>query len=429
MEIRWQKVFTIVFLTGFFVAVGMSQALCAEKGPIKIGYISPTTGNFAQFGRDMYDGFTMFLDEIKYQVAGRKIELIREEEGTPATAVTKARKLITSDKINILAGVWLTPSAYAVAPVVEEAGIPFVVTSSGGDDLTQRKRSDTLIRLTYTGCHLGHALGHFAYHKLGWRTAVVVGFDYAFAHEVVGAFHEVFEDQGGKILQKIWTPTDTMDFNPYVQSLNPEADGILDGVFGSSSVRFLRALKVAGKYQKTHQIAAAGTAVDETLLPALGDLPLGIYSSYNWSAALQTPQNNKFVERTHEFLKREASVGISSNYTGADWIVRAIKAVDGDVENKSKFMKTLKAIEIEDSPRGPVRLGKYNHNIQNIYIRRVDRRADVDPVIKVPGNFQETQNTVVYTYPSVSQFWTYDPEKYMARPIYSRDNPPCKFCK
>ncbi len=410
-----------------FVGASISPAWTAEKGPIKIGYMSPTTGNFAQFGQDMGDAFKMFLEERNYTVAGRKIEVISEDEGTPAQAVTKARKLINSDNIHLMAGVWFTPSTYAVAPVVEKAGVPFVVTTSGGDDLTQRKRSETLIRLTYTGCQLGHAFGHYAYHQLGWRTAVVLGSDFAFPHEFVGAFQEVFEDQGGKIIQKIWAPSNAMDFNPYVENLNPKADGLVDGIFGSMSVRFLRALQSSGKYKG--KIVTGVAAADETLLPALGDLALGVYSTSNWSAALDTPENKKFVNKVHQVLKREASVTMSSNYTGADWIVRAIQAVNGDVEDKGKLMKALKSIEIPDSLRGPIKLDKYNHNIQNIYVRRIERKADVAPAKRAPGTFQETQNTVVYTYPAVSQFWTYDPEKYMAKPVYSRDIPPCKYCQ
>lgn len=434
---QWKKL-VIMALALFFVFsfLGLAdtdnKARAAEKGPIKIGYMAPTTGVFAQFGKDMYDGFKMYFEEINYTVAGRKIELCFEDEVNPATAVIKARKLVNSDKIHLMAGVFATPATYAVAPVIEKAGIPFVVTSSGGDDLTQRKRSPILVRLTYTGCHLGHALGHYAYHKLGWRTAVSVAWDYAFSHEVVGAFHEVFEAQGGKILQKVWAPLTTMDYSPYFEGLNPDADGLLDAVFGSASVRCLRALKVSGKYAGKDQIVAGGSAVDGWLLPALGDLGLGIYSSYNWSAALQTPKNIEFVEKVQNRLDRQATVGISSNYTGAKWIVRAIEAINGDVENRDKFMQAVRSIKMDfegASLRGPLKIGKYGHNVQNIYIRRVDKKADVDPVLRVPGKYEKTQNTVVYTYPAVSQFWTYDPEAYMKKPVYSRDLPPCKHCK
>ena len=119
-----------------------TMAQGAEKGPIKIGFISPHTGNFAQMGLDMVDGFKMYLDEINYTVAGRKIELIVEDEGEiPATAVTKMRKLVTHDKVHLIAGVFLTAAAYAVAPVAVEAQTPLIITLSAGDDLTQRKRS------------------------------------------------------------------------------------------------------------------------------------------------------------------------------------------------------------------------------------------------------------------------------------------------
>ena len=73
----------------------------------------------------MVTGTKMFLDEVKYMAGGRKVELIVEDEGaTPATAITKARKLLAHDKVDIVAGVFLHPGAYAVAPICEEASLP-----------------------------------------------------------------------------------------------------------------------------------------------------------------------------------------------------------------------------------------------------------------------------------------------------------------
>jgi len=50
------------------------------------------------------------------------------------------------------------------------------------------------------------------------------------------------------------------------------------------------------------------------------------------------------------------------------------------------------------------------------YIRKVER---------VGGKLQ---NTVIYTYPHVSQFWKYNPEEFLKQPVYSRDFPPCRHC-
>lgn len=144
---------------------------------------------------------------------------------------------------------------------------------------------------------------------------------------------------------------------------------------------------------------------------------MGVYSVFNYSAALKNPENAKFNERVLKVIKRDPTLGMAHSYTGADWIVRAIKAVNGDVENKDKFIEAVRAIEIPNSLRGPLKLDKYGHVIQNIYIRQVEK----------VGNAY--QNTVIETYPMVSQFWTYDPETFLKSPVYSRDYPPCKFCQ
>ena len=410
-----------VVALGLAVAVaagGLAPAVgAADKPPIKIGLITPKTGNFAQIGIDMADGFKLYMAEIDYQVAGRKIELIEEDEGAvPATAVTKVRKLITHDKVNIVVGLFMAAAAYAAAPVAQEAEVPLVITIAASDDLTQRKASKYLARVSFTGGELGHAAGDYAYRKLGWRKVSAIAMDYGWGHETAGAFQRVFEELGGQVVQKIWTPVNTTDFGPYVASLKPEADGILDVVTGAASIRLLGELRKAGVLDKK-KVLAAGSATDETLLTALGDTALGVLSFYPWSAAIDTPENKRFLQRIKQATKKEyVGTAAAINYGAAMWIIEALKAVKGNVEDKEKFFQTLRATEIKSSPRGPIKIDKYGHIIQNIYFRRVDKVGNV------------YQNTVVEVYPSVSQFWKYNPEEYLKQPIYGRDNPPCKHC-
>ncbi len=409
---KW--VFLSVLVISFAIAGG-SQA--AEKGPIKIGFISPHTGNWAQQGIDMADGFKLFLEEIGYDAGGRKIQLIMEDEGaTPAEAVTRARKLITHDKVNIMAGIWSTASAYAIAPVCEEAGVPLVITLSAGDDLTQRKRSKYITRVSFTGGEIGHVAGDYAYKKLGWRKVVTLGMDYAWGHECIGGFHRTFEEAGGKVIQKVWAPIATTDFGPYIASLKRDSDGIFEVVTGAASVRFIKALKSSGLMEKW-KVMAPGSATDESLLPALGEDALGVYSVMSYSGALKTPGNATFNEKIRKAYKKDATMSHALCYTGADWIVQTIKSIKGDVENKEMFFQALRSIEIKDSLRGPLKMDKYGHIIQNMYVRRVDKTGNA------------YQNTVIETYPMVSQFFKFDPETYLKAPVYGRDYPPCKFCQ
>lgn len=406
----------MIFICGAFIAAGPSSTPAAEKGPIKIGFIAPHTGNFAQIGLDMVEGMKMYLNEINYTVAGRKIELIVEDEGdNPSAAVTKMRKLITQDKVNLVAGVMMTSAAYAVAPVCESAGVPLIITFSAGDDLTQRKSTRYLTRVSFTGSELGHVAGDYAFNKLGWRKAAVIAMDYGWGHENVGAFQHVFEDLGGKVIQKLWTPVATMDFGPYVASLKREADGVFDVITGAASIRFLKSMRSSGLMEKW-KVVVPGTATDESLLPGMGDAGLGVLSVFNWSAALKTPENVQFREKVHKALKKEATCGMALCYTGGDIIARAIKAVNGDVENKEKFVAALRA-DVPSSLRGPLKIDKYGHVIQNVYIRRVD---------KVGTNYE---NTIIETYPNATQFFKFNPETFLKSPVYSRDYPPCKNCQ
>jgi branched-chain amino acid transport system substrate-binding protein len=389
----------------------------AEKGPIKIGFIAPLTGTWAQTGTDMVTGTKMFLEEVKYSAGGRKIELIVEDEGsTPATAITKARKLLAHDKVDIVAGIFLTSGAYAVAPLCEEAGVPLVITLSGGDDLTQRKRTKNLIRVSYTGCQFGHVAGDYAYNKLGWRRVAILGWEHAYGQEVIGSFMRVFEEAGGKVVQRIYTPLTTLDFSPYVSSLKRNVDGLFEVVTVTPSIRFLRSLRASG-YLDDKKALSVALSTDESFLQELGETGLGVMSTDIYSAALQTPENNQFKEKIFKLTGKDPTSGILNSYSGADWIVRGINAVNGDVENRERLLQALRAVEIPNSPRGPLKLDKYGHAIENVYIRRVD---------KVNNRYQ---NTVIDTYPMVSQFWKYNPEEYLKQPVYTRDNPPCKYCE
>ena len=84
----------VLFAVGFWTGpAGAAEA-------IRVGFMGPLTGIFAQAGKDMLDGLKMALEQVNYQAGGRRIELIEEDtEGNSATAIAKYRKLVDHDKI------------------------------------------------------------------------------------------------------------------------------------------------------------------------------------------------------------------------------------------------------------------------------------------------------------------------------------------
>jgi len=397
-------------------AVGR-RGRAAEAGPIRVGYIAPLSGPFAQNARDMWDGFRMYFEEIGMQAAGRKIELISEDSWVePAEALTKLRKLVERDRVHVAAGGLLAATAFAIQPYVNAQKIPFVVPVMSADDITQRKTSPWFIRTGWSGSQCTQPFAEYCYKTLGYRKVAGINFDHLFGYESMGGFQRVFEDLGGQVVQKVWPPQTAADFAPYLPSLRRDVDAIFGTWSGAPALRILKQMVEYGIKGKI-PIIGHGTFTDEHVLPSMGDEALGVVTALHYSAALDTPANRRFREAYEKFAGKPPGHYSVSNYTAARLIVEGFKAVGGDVENRAQFMAALKKVEIADDPRGPIKFDPWGNPIQNIYVRKVER---------VGGKLQ---NTVIHTIQNVNQFWTYKPEEFLKQPAYERDKfPGCRFC-
>jgi len=404
----------VVFLvaTAWVLATGDAGA----QGPIKIGFISPLTGAIAAAGKDMYSGCELYWQENRWQMAGRKVEVILEDnEGNPATALVKARKLVDNDHVHMIAGVILSNVAYALVPYIEGQEIPTMYPINSADDLTQRKRPKWLIRTGFSAGGNMHPFGEYAAKVLGYKKVVTVGLDYAFGWETVGGFHKSFEDNGGQIIQKLWVPLNVQDYSPYLSQIKKDADAVFVVALGRWTLLFAHQYAASGLRGRIPLIAG-GTYTDEHVLPQLGDESIGVVSAHHYSASLDTPANKRFRAAFEKAYNRIPSFYSENCYTGARIIDEAVRAIGGKVEDRAALMGALRKAQITDAPRGPVQMDLYGNPTQNIYIRKVER---------VGGKLQ---NTVIYTYPAVSQFWKYNPEEFLKQPVYSRDFPPCRHC-
>jgi branched-chain amino acid transport system substrate-binding protein len=404
-------------LGGAAVAAGMGRrAGAAEKGPVRVGFLAPFSGPFAQNAKDMWDGFRMYFEETGMQAAGRKIELISEDSWVePAQALTKMRKLVEKDRVHVTAGGLLAPVAAALMGYVNGQKVPYVLIISA-DDVTQRTLSPWYVRGGWSSSQPTHALADYCYKTLGYRRVAGVNFDFAFGYESFGGFQRVFEDLGGQVVQKLWTPTTAADYAPYIAQLRRDVDAVFATHSGTAALRFQ---KQAQEYGLKGKIAfiGQGTVTDEHVLFSMGDEALGVVTALHYSAALDTPANKRFVAAYQKFAGKSPGYYSSSCYTCARFIAEGLKAVGGDAENREAFVAAMRKVEILDDPRGPIKLDQWGNPIQNIYVRKVER---------VGGALQ---NTVIHTYPNVSQFWTYKPEDFLKNPVYDRDKfPGCRFC-
>jgi branched-chain amino acid transport system substrate-binding protein len=409
-----RKLTAIILAVLVVIAVGLPAG--AQKGPIRIGVISPMTGGAAQAGKDMTNGMQMWLDENDGQMAGRKVEMIIEDsQGQPNIALTKLQKLVERDRVHVLVGELFAHIGYAMAPKVDEYRIPMLYPVIAADDLTQRKPAKWVVRTGWTSSQPSHPFGEYAAKTLGYKKIVTIGIDYAFGWEVIGGFQKTFEENGGQIVQKLWAPLNTTDFAPYLSQIKRDADAVFALMVSGSALRFPKQYQDAGLKAKLPLIGG-GTTFDEFVLPSLGDEAIGGMTPLQYSAALDTPINKRFVAEYRKKYGKVPSYFSETSYTSTRWIAEAAKAVGGDVENREKFLEALRKVEIPDSPRGPVKLDPHGNPIQNIYVRKVEKKDG------------ELWNTVIHTFPAVSQFWKYKPKEFLKQPVYDRNFPACKYC-
>jgi branched-chain amino acid transport system substrate-binding protein len=210
-------------------------------------------------------------------------------------------------------------------------------------------------------------------------------------------------------------PLNIQDYSPYIAQIKKDADAVFVNGLGRWTLLFAKQYGESALKGKV-PLLANGTYTDEHVLPQLGDESIGVISAHHYSAALETPANQKFRAAYEKAYQRLPGFYGETCYTGARILSEAIKAVGGKVEDRAALMAALRAVKVGDAPRGPVEMDAYGNPTQNIYIRKVER---------VGGKLQ---NTVIFTYPHVSQFWKYNPEEFLKQPVYSREFPACKHC-
>jgi branched-chain amino acid transport system substrate-binding protein len=397
---------------GLASAAAPRVARAAGDGPIRLGLLTVKTGPLASGGIDMERALVMYLKERGDMLSGRKVELIvSDTAGVPATARTKTQELVEKNNVHCLIGPLAAFEALAIDDYIRQAQMP-TLSVAAAEDMTQRNKNPWFVRATSTSAQCAHPLGEYAAKELAYKRMITIADDIAYGQEMCAGFQRVFEDNGGKIIQKLFSPLTVLDYGSYVGQLK-SADGVFLGFAGSNGFRFLRQLVDYGIKDKLPVIGGM-TALDEAVLRNMGDEALNIVTTCWYSAELDNKQNQVFAPAFRKEFKYDPGFYAASTYVNGAVLEAALKAVDGKIEDKPAFMAALRSVHV-DTARGPVKFDDTGNVVGNVYLRKVTRKDG------------RLVNSVFKTYPDVSQFWTYGKEAFLANPVYSRDFPPAKY--
>jgi len=380
------------------------------KEAIRIGVLSPGSGTFAAFGQYLREGFESYLKQVNYTVAGRKIEVVHEDDKMdPRTGLIKAKRLVEEMKVHAIAGVVSSAVAYAIKDYVVSNKIPFICTTATAENLTSRDFSPYFFRTTNAATQVPHVFADWLY-KQGYRRVILMAPDYSTGYEHLGAFCRVFTAAGGEVVDEIYFPLGTIDFAPYLAKINPDkAAAVVASGAGNDAIHLVKQYAEYGLKEKIPLLSL--TLITDDVLPQIGNAAVGIVDTFfahfndKGPSFLNTNEHKQFIRQFKETFGRAPIVSAESAYVGAQLIVKALEQIGGNVEDADAFIKAMEKVDIV-APRGPFKLDKFHNPVQNVYISVV----------------KKTDSTLYFeikeTYPNVSQFWKWSPEEFMKMPAY-----------
>jgi branched-chain amino acid transport system substrate-binding protein len=379
-------------LKGALAAAVLALAAgAASAATVKVGVIGPFSGPFALQGKNFKAGIEAYFALNGKKIGADEIEVIYRDLPAPDPAKAKAvgQELILKDKVQYLAGVYFTPDALAITPLLEQGNVPLVIFNAATSAITQK--SPYVVRTSFTLWQTTAPMAKVAAER-GIKKVVSAVTDYGPGVDAETAFKKTFEAAGGSVVEAIRMPLKTTDFSPIMQRIK---DSGAEAVFaflpaGPTTLGFVKAYNENGLKEKNIQFLAPGDLTQESDLPAIGDSAVGIMTTFHYAVAHKSPVNETFVAAATKALDSpdELSFPAVGAFDGMYVIAKMIAATGGQ-QNAAKAVEAVKGLAWE-SPRGPLKIDpETRHVTQNIYLRVVEKSGS------------KFINNEVKTYPNV----------------------------
>ena len=371
------------FLAGASAAVAGAAAgpwvlrAQAQSEPIKIGVVLPYTGVYAELGVSITQGMKLVLARENDRVAGRKILMVQEDdEMKPPVGIRKMEKLIDSDKIDILTGPVHSGILMGMRDKVHNSKTILIVSNAGADAISRERCSRWIFRTSFSNWQPCQPMGDWVARNVA-KDVFLTAPNYQAGKDMMNAFKETFVPAGGKVVDEDYPKLGETDYAPYLTKIRQsKAKAVFAFFSGTDAVNFVKQYDQFG-LKKTTKLTGAGFLTEPDVLPAQGQSALGIITGHFYSPLLENPTNKKFVKDFRGLYGGKVPDGFAcQGYDTAEVIVRALRAVNGNTQDKDKLVDAIAKVEFE-SPRGHFRFDPKTHNVIQpfIYIREVKETA------------------------------------------------------
>ncbi|MEO8297854.1 MAG: ABC transporter substrate-binding protein [Burkholderiales bacterium] len=330
--------------------------------PIKLGFLSVDSGPFMVIMSHFNESAQLSVELLNAQggALGRKFELVMQAHpGTPASAIGAANKLIEQQGVSMFSGFFTSSMTAALAPKLAGMNALMFDADTTSDDAIGKNCTANFFHTAGTNKMALNVLRSVV-RKSGLKTWDVIGSDYAMGHDFANQFEPMLKAEGGSVQAQVFAPLGTSDFGSHISRLSSKpAEGLAIVVTGGDAINFMKQQKQFGLLGKYKSIISTNT-VNESVLDAMGDSPVGVYSAIQWDKALPSEGNTAFIKAYEARYKKTPNYMAADVYQAfqlmRDGIVKANSTDATAVRNALSGMKT-------NTLYGPVEVRTGDHQV------------------------------------------------------------------
>ncbi|MFN5349015.1 MAG: ABC transporter substrate-binding protein [Polaromonas sp.] len=361
-------------LGGASVGILLPETVRAQSAKVRVGFMLPYTGTFAQLGVAIENGFRMAINEQGDKLGGREIEYFKvDDESEPSKGIENANKLVQRDKVDVIVGTVHSGVQMGIQKVARDTGVLSLIPNAGIHAATRALCAPNVYRTSFSNSQPTRALGKVMVDK-GHKKTVWITWKYAAGDEAFEGFKEGYTAAGGTIIKELGLPFPQVEFQALlteIAALKPDAVACFFA--GGGAAKFIRDYAAAGLKGK---IPLYGSGfLTEGVLDAAGPAADGIITTMHYSDSLDTPRNQKFRLDYAKTFRAQPDVYAVQGYDTGLLLVQGANAVKGDLNNKAALYKSMEGAVI-DSPRGKWKMSPSHNPIQDIYIRQVENKEN-----------------------------------------------------
>jgi branched-chain amino acid transport system substrate-binding protein len=230
---------------GFATTLGAPAILRAQTDVIRIGHLTPRTGFLGPLGEYGLMGATLAVEELNAGggVLGRRIEMLAEDSVNPATASSKAERMIQREQVAAIVGEISSASGLAISQVASRGKTPFIQTGCNSDELRGKSCNRYMFHIEGANTMYVKAVGEALVREglVKGKKWFALTADYAFGHDLQRAAKQFMDRNDAELLGNELVPTDATDFSPYILKIRqtrPEL--VISNLAGNQITNFMK---------------------------------------------------------------------------------------------------------------------------------------------------------------------------------------------